>query len=194
MRRPRSVFRFVRIRSNHARMFVPGVKRPPAPERPRVRLLHQFLGLLSRADESARHAVDLVCELERLLLEVDAITSLACDAPAGLAFGIGCLGLAHRATLAIGSSRPETPSGPRLFPDRGSGDLAKAAACERRNERIATRHLVVPAENDATHQVRVGRLQTLVAAQRARQPADAALAAYAADLDRLGDGRHLPGC
>ena len=46
----------------------------PAPEGSCVRLLHQLFGLLSRADEAARYAVDLVGESERFLLEADTFT------------------------------------------------------------------------------------------------------------------------
>ena len=60
----------------------------PAPERPRIRLLHQLFRLLSRPDQASRHAIDLVSELERLLLEAHPIARLARD-PAGICFGFG---------------------------------------------------------------------------------------------------------
>ena len=78
-------------------MFVPGSEGPPAPESPRVRLLHQVLCLLTRADESSRDAVDLIGECERLLLEPGAIASFRRDA-ARLG---GRLGLAHRSTVPL---------------------------------------------------------------------------------------------
>src|SRR5512133_2499257 len=61
----------------------------------------------------------------------------------------------------------------------------------RGQDRVAVGSLVVPLELDLTHQVRVREPEPLVAPQRSGEPADAALAADAADLDRLGSGRHL---
>ena len=80
-RRPRSMLRFVRIRSSQARRFVPGRVRAPAPERARVGLLDEVLGLLAARHEAPRDPVDLVGEPERLLLEADAVACLG--APGG---------------------------------------------------------------------------------------------------------------
>src|SRR5829696_10356459 len=90
----------------------------------------------------------------------------------------------------IGLSGPETPLRQALFPEHRAGDLAKATAREGFDDRLTARPLVVPRDHDLPHQVRVRRLEPLVAAQRTRQPAHAALAAHAADLDRLGDRGH----
>src|SRR6266545_3763499 len=71
-----------------------GSERAPAPKCPRIRLLHQVLGLLAGADQVPRNPENLVGQLQRLFFETNAITRLLGDAP-GL-----CLGrLAHRATL-----------------------------------------------------------------------------------------------
>src|SRR5262249_46363141 len=43
-------------------------ERLPTPKRPRIGLLHEILCLLTRADESPRNPVDLVCERKRLVL------------------------------------------------------------------------------------------------------------------------------
>src|SRR5438105_7362506 len=89
-----------------------------------------------------------------------------------------------------------------VHPDDGTAsgalaerDLAEAGAGERREQRLAVRPLVVPAEDDLPHEVRVRELEALLAAQGARQAADATLAADPAHLDRLalvGHGLRLP--
>ena len=77
------MFRFVRMRSSHARRFVPGRVLAPRAKRALVRLLHEILGLLARADQPAGHAVDLVAQLERLLFEANAVARLLGE-PAGI--------------------------------------------------------------------------------------------------------------
>src|SRR5207342_1249576 len=68
--------------------------------------------------------------------------------------------------------------------------LGKAAAFERLDDGLAARQAVVPAQRDPAHQVRVRRLDPVDLAERAGEPADAALATDAADLDHVGDGCH----
>src|SRR5262245_55047453 len=90
---------------------------------------------------------------------------------------------------AVGISTPgETPPEDE---DLDGGDLAEAGLRHRIEEGLARGRLVVPAERDLAHEVRVRKLEALVPAQRAGEPVDAALTADAADLDRLGDGRHV---
>jgi len=69
-------------------------------------------------------------------------------------------------------------------------DLAEAALREGCKERLAIRSLVVPAEDDLAHQVRVRELESLLASEHRREAADAPLAADPADLDRLRPERH----
>ena len=97
LRRPRSMFRFVRMRSSQARRFVPGWKERQRPERARVGLLHQVLGLLARPDEVAGDSIDLVRESKCILLEPHAVACLGRDA--------ACLS---------GSSGPVSLTGPTL--------------------------------------------------------------------------------
>ena len=61
--------------------------RAPAAKRTGVRLLHEILGLLTRADESPGHPVHLIGELQGLLLETHAVTGL-CRDPASIALGL----------------------------------------------------------------------------------------------------------
>ena len=67
--------------------------RLPAPERPRVGVLHQILGFLSGRDEASCDPVDLVGEREGLLLEANPIARLRRD-PARL-LRLGRVRLAH---------------------------------------------------------------------------------------------------
>ena len=114
-------------------MFVPGREGAPAAKCSRVRVLHQLFGLLPRADETARDAVDLVCETERFLLEADALTRLVRDA-APFAFVGGCLGFGHRATLTLmtGSNAPRG----RAIPSDQLG-LVESGPAERLEEGLA---------------------------------------------------------
>src|SRR5919201_2002359 len=74
----------------------PGLEGLPAPKCPRVCLLHQILGLLTRRDEPAGDAVDLVGQLEGFLLEPDAVAGVFSQLPR---LRFGCR-LPHAATLA----------------------------------------------------------------------------------------------
>src|SRR5205823_11538482 len=67
--------------------------------------------------------------------------------------------------------------------------LAEAGLRERSEDVLAARALVVPGELHLAHQVRDCLLEAVVPLQRACEAADAALAADAADLNRLG-ARH----
>src|SRR5262249_22541162 len=68
----------------------PGCVRAPAAKGASVRLLHQVLRLLAAADESPRHAVDLIRELKRFLLEAHAVACVSCQS-----LGLGRRDLAH---------------------------------------------------------------------------------------------------
>src|SRR5438477_425567 len=84
----------------------------PTAKRPRVCLLHQVFRLLARRDETPRHPVHLVGELESLFFEANAVTGLRRQlARLGIASG-----LAHPATLA--SVRKRTVGPRRLFRSR----------------------------------------------------------------------------
>ena len=54
---------------------------PPGAERALVGLLDEVLGLLAGADEPAGHAIDLIAQLQRLLLEANAIPRVAGEPP-----------------------------------------------------------------------------------------------------------------
>src|SRR5205823_7047883 len=62
---------------------------------------------------------------------------------------------------------------------------------EAREDRVAVGALVVPFQVHLTHQVGARLLESLVPLKRAREPADAALAADSADLDRLRLEHHI---
>ena len=66
-----------------------GRVRLPAAEGAGIRLLDEILGLLARGDEATRDAVDLICKLERLLLEADAVTGI-CRQLAWFGFALLC--------------------------------------------------------------------------------------------------------
>src|SRR5512145_2871630 len=63
------------------------------------------------------------------------------------------------------------------------GNLVEAGAGQRGDDRLPRGLLVVPLERDLSHEVRVRVLDPLVPAESAGEPADAALAAHARDLD-----------
>ena len=103
----------------------------------------------------------------------------------------------ERARVREGDEQSSLPgSSPALLGDRlaghrrtGPGSSARrmeAAARQRGEQVVATRLLVVPGERDLAHQVRVRLLEARVVAQRHGEAADAALAADAGHLDRLG--------
>ena len=92
-----------------------------------------------------------------------------------------------------GARRPrpaDHPAGPAR-PALDRFELPEAGPGHRGQDRLAVGLLVVPLELHLAHQVRVRELEALVPAQRAGEAADAALAADAADLDRLGASGHL---
>src|SRR4249920_892240 len=156
----------------------PRCERPPTPKCPCVRLLHQILCLLTRADESSRNPVHLVGEGERLLLEACAVAGLRGDPPC---FGLGAR-LTHRRTVPLYVPETGTRRRPVLFPL--GRDLRKARAREHAHD-LAPRGLVlVPRERDLAQQVGVRGLDSLVGPERDRKPPDAALAADAAYRDR----------
>ena len=66
-----------------------GRVRLPAAKGARVGLLDEILCLLARRDETTGNAVDLICKLERLLLEADAVTGF-CRELARLGFTLLC--------------------------------------------------------------------------------------------------------
>src|SRR5207245_849894 len=72
----------------------------------------------------------------------------------------------------------------------GRSQLTEAAPGHRLEQRFARRALVVPGDPDLTEQVRVRRLETIVALEHLRETHDAALATDAADLDRLALSAH----
>src|SRR5262249_59941599 len=82
-------------------------------ERACIGLLHQVFCLLTGGDQAPRHAVDLVGEVERLLLEAHPVARLLGKLP-GVRLGSG---LAHRrATLASSYLGLGTPGRPVSFP------------------------------------------------------------------------------
>ena len=119
--------------------------RAPAAERPRIRLLHQVLGLLAAADETPRHPVDLIRELERFLLEPHAVACLRRQAP-GLRWGSS----RSPATLAALFRRAATTLGQPIPADQASREEWDARAMR-----------IVTAEDET-----IGH----VVAQRGRQP------------------------
>src|SRR5439155_15626956 len=102
----------------------------PGAERAGISLLHQVLGLLARADQPSRDAIDLVAELEGLFFEPDTV---ACDLRQSTGFSGRRCALAHpAATLATWSNDDLSA----LIPL----SLAEAAAeqvCEQRFPRSA---------------------------------------------------------
>ena len=88
-----------------------GLVRAPAPERPRVGLLHQILGLLTRPDQPPGDVVDLVGELERFLLEAHPPARIVRELPRLLRGHLG-----HRSNLAAHSQAHKTGAEPLLFP------------------------------------------------------------------------------
>jgi hypothetical protein len=68
----------------------------------------------------------------------------------------------------------------------GALGRAEAAASQRREQVVAARLLVVPGERDPTHQVGVRLLEAGMVPERRGEPPDAALAADAGHLERLG--------
>src|ERR671923_235115 len=58
-----------------------GLERSPAPEGPRVCLLHQVLSFLASRDHPPRDAVDLVGKVESFLLEPDAVPCVLGESP-----------------------------------------------------------------------------------------------------------------
>src|SRR5439155_26950411 len=58
-----------------------GCERAPAPEGPRVGLLHQILGFFTGTDEVPRDPENLVGQLQCFFLETNAVTRLLGDAP-----------------------------------------------------------------------------------------------------------------
>src|SRR5215210_5325964 len=80
----------------------PRLERTPAAERPRIRLLHQVLGLVARADEMAGDSIDLIRQCKRVLLETHAVARFSCELPSvGLPSGFAHLGPPYQGVLGI---------------------------------------------------------------------------------------------
>src|SRR5262249_36318245 len=86
---------------------------------------------------------------------------------------------------------PRAPPTPRRADERTRAprldglELAKPAARHGGEDRLPARALVVPGEGHLPHEVRIRGLEALVTLEDLGQSHDAALAADAADLDRL---------
>ena len=143
-------------------------ERAPAAERARVRLLDEVLRLLARRDEPPRHAVDLIRELERLLLEADAVSRLRREL------------VGRRSPLRSRSSRRHPSSVPVTEAETArTGGLFRGQAATRSSWKpplamassssLAARPLLVPGERDLAHQGRVRRLEALVTGRARRR-------------------------
>src|SRR6188508_2402087 len=90
------------------------------------------------------------------------------------------------------------PTGPATRPPRGLfpliGRLVEPCAGKRGEDLAPRSALLVPGEGDIAEQVRVRRLEPLVATKRGGEPADAALAAHPGHADRLGHDAHARHC
>src|SRR3954470_3148666 len=196
-RRPRSMLRFVRIRSSQARRLVPGWK-----ER-HERNARAYASCI-RSSASSRVDTSLLATRYTWSARSSASSSKRTRSRASSASFLGSAsGVVSpiAATLAIVSVSLWNARGRLVIPVSGRAaagaaahgrlrldrfELAGAALGHRGQDRLAIGLLVVPLQQHLAHQVRVRELEALVAAQRAREAADAALAADAADLDRLG--------
>src|SRR5919108_271547 len=86
-----------------------GLERSPAPEGPRVCLLHQVLSFLASRDHPPRDAVDLVGKVESFLLEPDAVPCVLGESPR---LRLRCRAAAARAGLdARTAIRGAAPAG-----------------------------------------------------------------------------------
>src|SRR5207302_2721727 len=81
--------------------------------------------------------------------------------------------------------RPTRAADHSRRPARGSLDQPETGLREAGEDRVAVGALVVPFQVHLTHQVGARLLEPRVPLKRAREPADAALAADSTDLDRL---------
>ena len=82
----------------------------------------------------------------------------------------------------------KTLANPLLF--QGIATQPKASACERGENRLALDPLVVPGEDDLTHESGVGGLEPVEPPKDAAEPHDTAFAPDPGDLERLGPDRH----
>src|SRR5207247_9402976 len=82
------------------------------------------------------------------------------------------------------------PARPNFAPGLYLRHLAEAATGHRVEQLLALRALIVPGQRHLAHQIGIGLLESLMPFEYLREPHDAALAADAADLNRLGYDGH----
>src|SRR5579883_986518 len=176
------MLRFVRMRSSHARRFVPGVNE---------RHERNALAYVSWTRSSASSFDPTMWRATRYTWSASSSASSSKRTRARESEASLRAELSAASVKVVATIDARTGGGARLFPASGNpGELAEAAARERVEQRLARRALVVPREPHLAEQVRGRVEQPVVPLEDAAEPHDALLAADAGHLDRLGVHRH----
>src|ERR687891_1739292 len=171
-RRPRSMFRLVRMRRSHARKFVPGVYE---------RQLRNARAYVSCTRSSASSRVETSRRATRYTWSDRSSTS---SSKRTRSRSCSAMRRASVSGLIAPDSNSATNGDRRLF--RG----LEACPLERAHDLVAREALVVPGEGDLTHEVGVRALETREGLKRSAQPLHAVFAANARHLDGLSANCH----